>query len=69
MKFLGIEKRDVYVAFEFSLSEMQNIARFFSKAVPMYNNIYGDSEQELIKEIYEVQSKLETTIEEIENGS
>jgi len=70
MKVLGVEKRDIYVAIEFGLAEMQNIAWFFKKAIPLYDKIHGDSEQAIIAEIIEFERQLDVVIKEIEkNGS
>lgn len=68
MKILGTEKRDVYVAMEFGLAEMQNIARFLEDAILLYDKIYNDTEQELIQEIIEFHGQLATSIKEIEKN-
>jgi len=70
MKVLGVESRDIYVAVEFGLSELQNIETFLKTVVPMYNQVYGDSEHNLTQEMSLFHKEVETLIEEIEkNGS
>ena len=69
MKVLGVEKRDVYAAIEFSLPELRNIETFLKTVVPMYNHVYGDSESNLTEEMSQFHADIETLIKEIDNGS
>lgn len=73
MKLLGIESRDVYIAVEFGLAELQNIETFLKTVVPMYNQVYGDSDVNLTQEMMQFHGELESIIkhtkENMENGS
>ena len=69
MKVLGVEKRDIYVAIEFSLPELRNIASFLEKAVQPFTHLYGDTQQAIIQEILELEERIDKLIEEIDNGS
>ena len=69
MKTLGVEKRDIYVALEFQLSELRNIASFLEKAMRTFIHVYGDTEEELVDEITRFNVQIEKLIKEIDNGS
>ena len=69
MKTLGVEKRDIYVALEFQLSELRNIASFLEKGLPLFIKVFGDTEDDLVNEIQQLNVNIEKIIEEIDNGS
>jgi len=73
MKLLGLEARDIYVAVEFGLAELQNMQRFFEEGLPLLVKVYGDTEEELVNGIQQINVSLEKIIkhteENIKNGS
>lgn len=69
MKVLGVERRDIYVAVEFSLPELRNIASFLEKGIQTYVHIYGDSNEDVVDYINQFYVKIDKLIEEIDNGS
>ena len=68
MKILGIESRDVFVALEFSLAELENIVSFLKIVIPMFNQVYTNSENNLAEEMDRICLGLETLIKEIDNN-
>jgi len=73
MKLLGIESRDIYVAVEYLESELRNIETFLKTVIPMYNQVYGDSDVNLTQEMIQVHMDIEKIIKHVEenekNGS
>lgn len=69
MKVLGVEKRDIYVAVEFSLHELRNIASFLEKGIQTYVHVYGDTTEDVVDYINQFYTKVDKLIEEIDNDS
>ena len=69
MKVLGVEKRDVFVAVEFSLPGLRHIASFLEKAIKTYVHVYGDTTEDVVDYIQQFHVKIDKLIEEIDNGS
>ncbi|TET75873.1 MAG: hypothetical protein E3J43_07610 [Candidatus Heimdallarchaeota archaeon] len=69
MKVLGVEKRDIFAAVEFSLPELRNIASFLEKAIQTYVHVYGDSNEDVVDYINQFYAQVDKLIEEIDNGS
>jgi len=73
MKLLGLEQRDIYIAVEFSEAQLRNMQRFFEKALPIFIKVYGDTEEELVDVIQQINVSTEKIIEHVEeniqNGS
>jgi len=69
MKILGVEKRNVFVAVEFSLPELRNIASFLEKGIQTYVHVYGDTTEDVVDYINQFYVKVDKLIEEIDNGS
>jgi len=69
MKVLGVERRDVFVAVEFSLPELRNISSFLEKAIRTYIHVYGDTTEDVVDYINQFYVQVDKLIEEIDNGS
>lgn len=73
MKLLGIERRDVYIAVEYSEAQLRNLQRFFEKGLPLFIKVHGDTEDDLVDEIQQINVETEKILQhvkgEMENGS